>query len=615
MIPFDVLWLENTLIDVYVSLSRLKQKNTAAKEFLDNIDNGVMAQQTFFSYVSMTLREVMNALDEDIIRFDLLNMLHQRLASRGWTFYAQCIKDLIKETEQANSTAQSLGSIEQNVRQKLQDLHQNIKKTHNAIETQDSDVEATEYGGALYEVYIAIEEVKNSFTQYLQSKDISDLPDVDGLDMLTHYFQEMDMATVAGVSEQLTALFSKLRQKAPSRISWQLAHYIADSLSLFEMFLESLAHQVFDKALLTKAQENIALAQASIAEIADKNDEVLELFDIYDKLLKSHENKILYDDSGAIEPVAGEVVHSLNLDDDFKFAGGEVEDIEDIMTGEMIFDDMDEIQQAQVIESDNKKPVVSHADINLALKPPAIKPPVSEMTYSVDDVLLTDILSIPSISLSDGQNNDNDLKADAVRALNIVNETNDETSKNLDAYAIARASLKDDDFGYEEEFREIFVEEADEIMDELHVHLSVWQKNIHNLVPLKEIRRNFHTLKGSGRMVGAFGVGETAWAIENMLNRVLDHTIDVSPDLLTLITDTADIIPIMVQDFISGQPPSVDNALVVLQANNLLKGRPLTEGMPTGAVVDPLDSQEWVAEHHVHDVAPNFAESEINFRK
>ena len=41
---------------------------------------------------------------------------------------------------------------------------------------------------------------------------------------------------------------------------------------------------------------------------------------------------------------------------------------------------------------------------------------------------------------------------------------------------------------------------------------------------LRPIRRVFHTLKGSGRLVGAKTLGEFAWKTENMLNRVLDGT-------------------------------------------------------------------------------------------
>src|SRR5690606_18215805 len=42
-------------------------------------------------------------------------------------------------------------------------------------------------------------------------------------------------------------------------------------------------------------------------------------------------------------------------------------------------------------------------------------------------------------------------------------------------------------------------------------------------------RRHFHTLKGSGRMVGAKSAGEMAWAVEDTLNRVLSGSIQLTP--------------------------------------------------------------------------------------
>ncbi|MEG2431467.1 MAG: Hpt domain-containing protein, partial [Acinetobacter sp.] len=43
------------------------------------------------------------------------------------------------------------------------------------------------------------------------------------------------------------------------------------------------------------------------------------------------------------------------------------------------------------------------------------------------------------------------------------------------------------------------------------------------------IRLHFHTLKGSGRMVGAKSAGEMAWAVEDTLNRVLSGSIQLTP--------------------------------------------------------------------------------------
>ena len=77
----------------------------------------------------------------------------------------------------------------------------------------------------------------------------------------------------------------------------------------------------------------------------------------------------------------------------------------------------------------------------------------------------------------------------------------------------------------DDEIREVFVEEVQEEIENMRRQLPVWKADIENLESLKPIRRSFHTLKGSGRLVGALTLGEFSWKVENMLNRVLDRTI------------------------------------------------------------------------------------------
>jgi chemotaxis protein histidine kinase CheA len=43
---------------------------------------------------------------------------------------------------------------------------------------------------------------------------------------------------------------------------------------------------------------------------------------------------------------------------------------------------------------------------------------------------------------------------------------------------------------------------------------------------LADIRRSFHTLKGSGRMVGAMAIGEYAWVLESLANNLSDGTVE-----------------------------------------------------------------------------------------
>ncbi|WP_407305174.1 Hpt domain-containing protein [Acinetobacter sp.] len=75
------------------------------------------------------------------------------------------------------------------------------------------------------------------------------------------------------------------------------------------------------------------------------------------------------------------------------------------------------------------------------------------------------------------------------------------------------------------EILEIFVEEIEEIFVELNTLFSTWFENPNDQEVLTAIRRHFHTLKGSGRMVGAKSAGEVAWAVEDTLNRVISGAI------------------------------------------------------------------------------------------
>ncbi|MBH2000987.1 MAG: Hpt domain-containing protein [Moraxellaceae bacterium] len=81
------------------------------------------------------------------------------------------------------------------------------------------------------------------------------------------------------------------------------------------------------------------------------------------------------------------------------------------------------------------------------------------------------------------------------------------------------------------EILEIFIEELDEIFVELEPLLVQWIEQPNQQGVLTDIRRHFHTLKGSGRMVGAKSSGELAWTVEDTLNRVLSGTILLNLDI------------------------------------------------------------------------------------
>jgi chemosensory pili system protein ChpA (sensor histidine kinase/response regulator) len=105
------------------------------------------------------------------------------------------------------------------------------------------------------------------------------------------------------------------------------------------------------------------------------------------------------------------------------------------------------------------------------------------------------------------------------------------------------------------EFVHLFIEEARENVAQISALFPQWEQNPLELEALRDVRRSFHTLKGSGRMVGALRLGEFAWSIENLLNRVLSQTLTRSPDIVAVMRDAVALLPVLVDELEYGSPP------------------------------------------------------------
>ncbi len=99
------------------------------------------------------------------------------------------------------------------------------------------------------------------------------------------------------------------------------------------------------------------------------------------------------------------------------------------------------------------------------------------------------------------------------------------------------------------EFREVFIEESEEIVSELNQLGKDWAANPEINDTLRDMRRHFHTFKGNGRAVGANVLGELGWAAQDMLDRVLDGDLAVSPDLQSLVADVIAELPALVTSY------------------------------------------------------------------
>ena len=136
------------------------------------------------------------------------------------------------------------------------------------------------------------------------------------------------------------------------------------------------------------------------------------------------------------------------------------------------------------------------------------------------------------------------------------------------------------------EILEIFGEEADEELEVIQSMYPRWREDLDDRDSLTRMRRSFHTLKGSGRLVGAVNLGEFSWSIENLLNRVIDGTVETSPDLMKVLDDAIEALPALVRESRDFGHPGTDVSALSARAFAIAAGeRPAPREAETAAAV------------------------------
>ena len=160
-----------------------------------------------------------------------------------------------------------------------------------------------------------------------------------------------------------------------------------------------------------------------------------------------------------------------------------------------------------------------------------------------------------------------------VRYVEIEEEVEEEVADTQGAATMPDASFSavpSDDI--DEEIREVFVEEVQDETDNLNRYLPAWKADVHDFEKLKPIRRSFHTLKGSGRLVGALALGEFSWKVENMLNRVLDKTIAPGPAVQALLETAVGALPELLKALRGEGNPNADIGQIMAVADRIAAG-------------------------------------------
>ena len=488
--------ISELIANIYIEISSLAKQSDITQAMLQRV--ALQEVETrFLPRILSDIDTLVFSLDKPQTLIKPLQQISNQLESRGWTLFASQAtsiladieRDLIVQTGVVEEQSQQQWQIEQ----RLQELYNAIYSTEQIILSKigsaasfipaadvitHDDMDSVQLESShqiktddkeLRELRIAVEDVKQGFSDYIQRQDLALLPDAVDFSNIGEAFDSMSLSSIRQATDKIANIFDQLTTHDVAVLSWDVTEALAEGLTSIELLLDYLAQQVFDQLLLTKAHEYIDKAATLLSGYIAAPETVNDTF----LTQKQATNDVLrYDDSGEIAPV----------------------------------------------------------------------------TVANEDIDLTD-------------------------------NTNHSDKKESAALLNARSELKPDNFDVDEDIREIFIEEVEEVVADLEDFLPIWQQDAQDLTPLTEIRRGFHTLKGSGRMVGAFSISEMAWSIENLLNRLLDKTLPVTDEVVALVTETTKHLPAMLADFAAQNAPSFDPAITILQSNNLMSQQPINTGL------------------------------------
>lgn len=122
------------------------------------------------------------------------------------------------------------------------------------------------------------------------------------------------------------------------------------------------------------------------------------------------------------------------------------------------------------------------------------------------------------------------------------------------------------------ELLEIFLEEAAEVAATIAQNHEDCSNVPHNREALITIRRGFHTLKGSGRMVGLTDLGEVAWQCEQVLNKWLKDEKPATPGLLAFVDLAHRSFSAWIEQLKAGIETQIDGTEIARKAEQLKSG-------------------------------------------
>lgn len=546
----------NLLVDVFIHLERLQNQSDVAQKLIAKIVTPIkMPKSTSILDRSLATIDYILAVEEtdlDIIIKPLIEVEWQ-LEVGGWDEYKSNINKILQHIYSFNQVQKRNKNNFDTVLREVNKLKQDIVSTIDSIEQQlgTQQVIANAKEAVLRQTRLAVEQVKQIVSSYGYLKNIHHLTSASKpLQNVSGAFAMMQLDEPHTLIKQLIEFFNKISEHQLPAVGWEHVDAIAEIIAGFELFLDRLVVQVYDDALLLQVRQRLEKATQLLEALIINPIEVSHLAPRNTQL---NDDSPRYDDSGEVS------TDSKSLD----VADLDVNAVKTTLpetNNESLATDT-----ASSVDLFVEEKTTHEFDIDINEEQNSY----DEFEAEIADFSLPDDIEIDDDQLD--KSGHRDIDVDAYNTASLAQYQLVETPELL----AAREQLVDDDFSMDEDIREIFIEESEEVLETLQEYMPQWQADLTELTILKEIRRGFHTLKGSGRMVGANQTGEMAWAVENLLNRVLEERIPTSQDLFDLVAETQQVIPVLVHDYAQKQPPSIDPAVVIAKANQLLNGQPI----------------------------------------
>lgn len=113
------------------------------------------------------------------------------------------------------------------------------------------------------------------------------------------------------------------------------------------------------------------------------------------------------------------------------------------------------------------------------------------------------------------------------------------------------------------EYQDIFLEEADEQLQELNQNLLHLEKNPEDLDVINNIFRAAHSLKSSAAFVGLNDLSDLAHKMENLLQGIRDRTMQVTPQIIQVLFNCFDVISAFMDTVAAGRKPDADLSEII----------------------------------------------------